>query len=44
MRIEDDILVTADGPVNMSAGLPRASAEVETWLAEQREAGPRLPG
>lgn len=44
VRIEDDILVTADGPVNLSAGLPRASGEVETWLAEQREAGPRLPG
>ncbi|MBC8992602.1 aminopeptidase P family protein [Micromonospora chalcea] len=44
VRIEDDILVTADGPVNLSAGLPRRSDEVETWLAEQREAGPRLPG
>ena len=37
-------LVTADGAVNLSAGLPRTSDEVETWLAEQREAGPRLPG
>ncbi|MEU4483003.1 aminopeptidase P family protein [Micromonospora sp. NPDC023966] len=44
VRIEDDILVTADGAVNLSAGLPRRSDEVETWLAEQREAGPRLPG
>ncbi|MFE9959117.1 aminopeptidase P family protein [Micromonospora sp. NPDC005299] len=44
VRIEDDILVTADGSVNLSAGLPRRSDEVETWLAEQREAGPRLPG
>ncbi|MCI4061583.1 aminopeptidase P family protein [Micromonospora sp. R77] len=44
VRIEDDILVTVDGPVNLSAGLPRRSDEVETWLAEQREAGPRLPG
>ena len=44
VRIEDDILVTATGAVNLSAGLPRGSAEVETWLAEQREAGPRLPG
>ncbi|MFD6263132.1 aminopeptidase P family protein [Micromonospora chalcea] len=44
VRIEDDILVTADGPVNLSAGLPRRSDEVETWLAEQRAAGPRLPG
>ncbi|SCL69919.1 Xaa-Pro aminopeptidase [Micromonospora citrea] len=44
IRIEDDILVTATGAVNLSAGLPRAADEVETWLAEQREAGPRLPG
>ncbi|TDC30140.1 aminopeptidase P family protein [Micromonospora sp. KC213] len=44
VRIEDDILVTATGGVNLSAGLPRRADEVETWLAEQREAGPRLPG
>ena len=44
VRIEDDVLVTADGARNLSAGLPRSSAEVETWLAVQREAGPRLPG
>jgi Xaa-Pro aminopeptidase len=44
IRIEDDVLVTADGCRNLSAGLPRSSAEVEAWLAAQREAGPRLPG
>ncbi|WP_033340408.1 aminopeptidase P family protein [Catenuloplanes japonicus] len=44
IRIEDDILVTAEGAVNLSAGLPRSSAEVESWLAAQREAGPRFPG
>ncbi|SCL24348.1 aminopeptidase P family protein [Micromonospora inyonensis] len=44
IRIEDDVLVTATGAVNLSAGLPRRADEVETWLAEQREAGPRLPG
>jgi Xaa-Pro aminopeptidase len=43
VRIEDDVLVTADGHRNLSAGLPRSSADVETWMAEQREAGPRLP-
>ncbi|GAA3344871.1 aminopeptidase P family protein [Amorphoplanes nipponensis] len=43
VRIEDDVLVTADGCRNLSAGLPRSSSEVETWLAAQREAGPRLP-
>jgi Xaa-Pro aminopeptidase len=44
IRIEDDVLVTATGAVNLSAGLPRRADEVEAWLAEQREAGPRLPG
>nr|MDT0659645.1 aminopeptidase P family protein [Micromonospora sp. DSM 115978] len=43
IRIEDDVLVTSAGAVNLSAGLPRRSDEVETWLAEQRAAGPRLP-
>ncbi|BCJ45591.1 Xaa-Pro aminopeptidase 1 [Actinoplanes ianthinogenes] len=44
IRIEDDVLVTADGCRNLSDGLPRSSADVESWLAAQREAGPRLPG
>ena len=44
IRIEDDVVVTPEGAVNLSAGLPRRADEVETWLAEQREAGPRLPG
>ncbi|GAA2646124.1 aminopeptidase P family protein [Paractinoplanes durhamensis] len=43
VRIEDDVLVTADGYRNLSAGLPRSSADVEAWMAAQREAGPRLP-
>jgi Xaa-Pro aminopeptidase len=43
IRIEDDVLVTADGHRNLSAGLPRSSAEVEAWMSSQREAGPRLP-
>jgi Xaa-Pro aminopeptidase len=43
VRIEDDVVVTADGCRNLSAGLPRSSDEVEKWLASQREAGPRLP-
>lgn len=33
VRIEDDILVTEDGNRNLSAGLPRGSAEVERWMA-----------
>jgi Xaa-Pro aminopeptidase len=36
IRIEDDILVTADGHRNLSASLPRTSAEVEEWMAAQR--------
>ncbi|MCW2132819.1 aminopeptidase P family protein [Arthrobacter sp. VKM Ac-2550] len=33
IRIEDDILMTADGPVNLSAALPRKPDEVESWMA-----------
>ena len=33
MRIEDDVLVTADGCENLSAGIPRTVDEVEAWLA-----------
>ncbi|MFF1337960.1 aminopeptidase P family protein [Streptomyces sp. NPDC058290] len=33
VRIEDDILVTEDGNRNLSAGLPRTSADVEAWMA-----------
>ncbi|MEV7603030.1 aminopeptidase P family protein [Kitasatospora sp. NPDC089797] len=36
VRIEDDILVTADGNENLSAALPRRSDEVEAWLARLR--------
>ncbi|MFC4014109.1 aminopeptidase P family protein [Nonomuraea purpurea] len=43
IRLEDDVLVTAEGAVNLSAGLPRRADEVESWLAAQRDAGPRLP-
>ncbi|HCB07518.1 MAG TPA: Xaa-Pro aminopeptidase, partial [Nocardioides bacterium] len=34
IRIEDDIVVTADGPVNLSASLPRTSADVEEWMGQ----------
>ncbi|MFJ8040367.1 aminopeptidase P family protein [Kitasatospora sp. NPDC096147] len=33
VRIEDDILVTAEGNENLSAGLPRQADEVEAWMA-----------
>ena len=37
VRIEDDVLVTADGVENLSAALPRTADEVEAWV--QRLAG-----
>jgi Xaa-Pro aminopeptidase len=33
VRIEDDVLVTADGCENLSAGIPRTADEVEAWMA-----------
>lgn len=33
VRIEDDIVMTEDGPVNLSAGIPRTADEVEAWIA-----------
>ena len=36
VRIEDDILMTEDGPVNLSADIPRTADEVEAWIARSR--------
>ena len=36
VRIEDDILVTADGVENLSKALPREIDAVEAWMAELR--------
>ncbi|MGI6877996.1 aminopeptidase P family protein [Microbacterium sp. gxy059] len=36
VRIEDDILMTADGPVSLSAGIPRTADEIEAWIAQSR--------
>lgn len=36
VRIEDDILVTADGCLNLSADIPRTADEVERWVRTQR--------
>lgn len=33
VRIEDDILMTENGPVNLSSGIPRTADEVEDWIA-----------
>jgi Xaa-Pro aminopeptidase len=36
IRIEDDLLVTADGNRNLSAALPRDAAGVEEWMGNLR--------
>ncbi len=36
IRIEDDVVVTADGVRNLSAALPREPDEVEAWMARLR--------
>jgi Xaa-Pro aminopeptidase len=36
VRIEDDILVTADGAENLSVAIPRTAADVEAWVAGRR--------
>jgi Xaa-Pro aminopeptidase len=36
IRIEDDILVTADGSRNLSAALPRTADAVEEWMGSLR--------
>ncbi|PZR54983.1 aminopeptidase P family protein [Xylanimonas oleitrophica] len=36
VRIEDDVLVTADGHENLSAALPRDPDAVEAWMASLR--------
>jgi Xaa-Pro aminopeptidase len=33
IRIEDDVVVTDDGCRNLSAALPRTSADVESWMS-----------
>lgn len=35
IRIEDDVLMTEDGPEWISAGIPKQIDDVEAWMAEQ---------
>ncbi len=34
VRIEDDVLITADGNENLSAMLPRRPDDIESWMAQ----------
>ena len=36
VRIEDDILVTADAPENMTSGVPRTTEDIEALMAEAK--------
>ena len=42
VRIEDDVLVTADGARNLSSALPRRAEDVEAWMAALWSNGPLL--
>jgi Xaa-Pro aminopeptidase len=35
-RCEDDVLITADGNINLSAALPRRADQIEAWMAGLR--------
>jgi Xaa-Pro aminopeptidase len=39
-RCEDDVLITADGNENLSAGLPRRAGAIEEWMAAIWAANP----
>jgi Xaa-Pro aminopeptidase len=40
VRIEDDILVTANGSLNLSGDLPRTVEAIEAWMADLWSNGP----
>ena len=41
VRIEDDVLMTEDGPEWISAGIPKRPEDVEAWMAEMAAQGAR---
>ena len=41
VRIEDDVVVTADGVESLSAGIPRTADEVEAWMRSLSPLPPR---
>lgn len=42
VRIEDDILMTPDGPENLSVAIPRTADEVEAWVARSTRLTPSV--
>ncbi|MCB1274046.1 MAG: aminopeptidase P family protein, partial [Leucobacter sp.] len=38
VRIEDDVVVTDEGSVNLSAAIPRRAEEVEAWVRAAKPA------
>ncbi|MDN6802869.1 MAG: M24 family metallopeptidase, partial [Bifidobacterium mongoliense] len=41
IRIEDDVLMTEDGPEWISKAIPKQIDEVEAWMRERRAASDR---
>ena len=34
VRIEDDVVITADGFENLTAAIPRSSTDLEAWMRD----------
>ena len=42
IRVEDDVLMTEDGPEWISAGIPKQIDEVEEWMASMAAEGAKV--